>query len=104
MVVDTSALVAVIFGLGTVFVLGRFRDENPPPSVVLAAEHYNMVARMVADIMTKEKLVTQPITVVNKPGGGGAIAAMKTCPVRNFCSPPWIFCWKVVTGMKTASS
>jgi putative tricarboxylic transport membrane protein len=33
-----------------------------------------MVARVVADIMTKEKLVTQPITVVNKPGGGGAIA------------------------------
>lgn len=32
---------------GTVFVLGRFRDDNPPPSVVLAAEHYNMVARMV---------------------------------------------------------
>ena len=32
---------------GTVFVLGRFREENPPPSIVLAAEHYNMVARMV---------------------------------------------------------
>jgi carboxypeptidase Q len=32
---------------GTVFVLGRFREENPPPSVVLAAEHYNMVARMI---------------------------------------------------------
>lgn len=32
---------------GTVFVLGRFRDEDPLPSVVLAAEHYNMVARMV---------------------------------------------------------
>jgi carboxypeptidase Q len=32
---------------GTVFVLGRFREENPLPSVVLAAEHYNMVARMI---------------------------------------------------------
>jgi carboxypeptidase Q len=32
---------------GTVFVLGRYRDQNPSPSVVLAAEHYNMVARMV---------------------------------------------------------
>jgi putative tricarboxylic transport membrane protein len=34
----------------------------------------DMVARVVAEIMTKEKLITQPITVVNKPGGGGAIA------------------------------
>lgn len=34
----------------------------------------DMVARVVADIMTKEKLINQPVTVVNKPGGGGAIA------------------------------
>jgi carboxypeptidase Q len=33
---------------GTVFVLGRDQGENAVPSVVLAAEHYNMVARMVA--------------------------------------------------------
>lgn len=32
---------------GTVFVLGRDQRENAVPSVVLAAEHYNMVARMV---------------------------------------------------------
>ena len=32
---------------GTVFVLGRDQKENAVPSVVLAAEHYNMVARMV---------------------------------------------------------
>src|SRR5690606_27055447 len=32
---------------GTVFVLGRDQGENALPSVVLAAEHYNMVARMV---------------------------------------------------------
>jgi carboxypeptidase Q len=31
---------------GTAFVLGRFNEENPSPSVVLIAEHYNMVARM----------------------------------------------------------
>lgn len=31
---------------GTVFVLGRDQGENAVPSVVLAAEHYNMVARM----------------------------------------------------------
>lgn len=32
---------------GTVFVLGRDLRENAVPSVVLAAEHYNMIARMV---------------------------------------------------------
>jgi len=32
---------------GTVFVLGRDQRENAVPSVVLAAEHYNLVARMV---------------------------------------------------------
>ncbi len=32
---------------GTVFVLGRDQAENAMPTVVLAAEHYNMVARMV---------------------------------------------------------
>jgi hypothetical protein len=33
---------------GTVFVLGRDQGENAQPSILLAAEHYNMVARMVA--------------------------------------------------------
>ena len=32
---------------GTVFVLGRDQGENAVPSIVLAAEHYNMVARMI---------------------------------------------------------
>jgi hypothetical protein len=32
---------------GTVFVLGRDQRENAVPSVVLAAEHYNLVARLV---------------------------------------------------------
>jgi hypothetical protein len=31
---------------GTVFVLGRDQGENATPSVVLAGEHYNMIARM----------------------------------------------------------
>ena len=31
---------------GTVFVLGTDRGENAMPSMVLAAEHYNMIARM----------------------------------------------------------
>src|SRR4051812_38619103 len=33
----------------------------------------DLVARTVADIITKEKLLSQPLVVVNKPGGGGAV-------------------------------
>ena len=33
---------------GTVFVLGRDQRENALPSVVIAGEHYNMIARMLA--------------------------------------------------------
>jgi hypothetical protein len=33
---------------GTMFVLGRDQGENAVPSVIVAAEHYNMIARMVA--------------------------------------------------------
>ena len=33
----------------------------------------DLVARMVADIVAKEKFLPQPIVVVNKPGGGSAI-------------------------------
>jgi hypothetical protein len=32
---------------GTVFVLGTDRGENAMPSMVLAAEHYNLIARMI---------------------------------------------------------
>src|SRR5688500_16140479 len=34
----------------------------------------DLVARMVGEILTREKLVNQPVNIVNKPGGGGAIA------------------------------
>jgi putative tricarboxylic transport membrane protein len=33
----------------------------------------DLVCRMVADIVAREKLLPQPIFVVNKPGGGGAV-------------------------------
>jgi putative tricarboxylic transport membrane protein len=33
----------------------------------------DMVVRLVADVITKEKLLPQPVVVVNKPGGGGAV-------------------------------
>ncbi len=34
----------------------------------------DVIARVVAEILVKEKLVNQPVTVLNKPGGAGAIA------------------------------
>src|SRR5688572_10297801 len=34
----------------------------------------DIIARLVADILVKEKLVNVPVNVINKPGGGGAIA------------------------------
>jgi putative tricarboxylic transport membrane protein len=34
----------------------------------------DVFARLVTDIMTREKLVTQPLVVVNRPGGSGTIA------------------------------
>lgn len=34
----------------------------------------DIFARKIADILTKEKIVSQPVNVVNKPGGSGAVA------------------------------
>ena len=34
----------------------------------------DIIARVVAEILTREKLVSQPVNVVNRAGGGGAIA------------------------------
>lgn len=34
---------------------------------------WDMVARMVMNALTKEKIVNEPIIVSNKPGGGGAV-------------------------------
>jgi putative tricarboxylic transport membrane protein len=34
----------------------------------------DIIARVVAEILTRERLVNQPVNVLNRPGGGGAIA------------------------------
>ncbi len=34
----------------------------------------DIIARIVAEILTREKLVNQPVNVINRPGGAGAIA------------------------------
>jgi putative tricarboxylic transport membrane protein len=42
----------------------------------------DIFARLVADIIRKEKLVSQPILINNKAGGGGAIAAVYAAQKR----------------------
>ena len=48
----------------------------------------DLVCRMVADIVSKEKLLAQPIFVVNKPGGGGAVGQTYVSARRG---DPYIF-------------
>jgi len=35
----------------------------------------DIIARVVAEILTREKLVGQPVNVMNRPGGAGAIGS-----------------------------
>ena len=59
---------------GTVFVLGSDRGERPP-SVVLAAEHYNMVARMIRRGMpVKLRINVQSHFVTDDPNSYNVVA------------------------------
>lgn len=74
-----SAIATAIITPTAFFLTPSFAQAFPSKPVELVVHvspggGTDMVARIVADIMTKEKLISQPITVVNKPGGGGAIA------------------------------
>ena len=60
---------------GTVFVLGRDQGDNASPSIVLAAEHYNMVARMVrAGVPVKMRVNMQTRFLTNDTKGYNVIA------------------------------
>jgi carboxypeptidase Q len=60
---------------GTVFVLGRDQAENALPSVVLAGEHYNMIARMLQrGIPVKLRVNVQSHYVNNDPNSYNVIA------------------------------
>jgi putative tricarboxylic transport membrane protein len=48
----------------------------------------DMVVRLVADIIGKEKLLPQPVVVVNKPGGGGAVGQQYVASRRG---DPYVF-------------
>jgi hypothetical protein len=59
---------------GTVFVLGSDRGDRPP-SVVLAAEHYNMVARMIRrGIPVKLRINVQSHFVTDDPNSYNVVA------------------------------
>jgi putative tricarboxylic transport membrane protein len=64
----------------------------------------DLVARMVADIVAKEKLLPQPMVVVNKPGGGGAVginyaAAKRGDPYTIILATTQLLTVPVRTGM-----
>jgi hypothetical protein len=62
---------------GTMFVLGRDAGENARPSVVLAAEHYNMIARMVEKgIPVKLRVNVQTRFLTNDTKGYNVIAEL----------------------------
>jgi putative tricarboxylic transport membrane protein len=48
----------------------------------------DLVARVVADVIAKEKLLPQPVVVVNKPGGGGALGQTYVASRRG---DPYVF-------------
>lgn len=60
---------------GTVFVLGRDQRENAIPSVVLAGEHYNMIARMLRrGIPVKLRVDVQSHYVTDDPNSYNVVA------------------------------
>ena len=62
---------------GTVFVLGRDAGEAATPTVVLAGEHYNMIARMIArGIPVKLRVNVQSHYVTDDPNSYNVIAEL----------------------------
>jgi carboxypeptidase Q len=60
---------------GTVFVLGRDQGENAIPTVVLSAEHYNMIARMIRrGLPVKLRVSVQSHFVTDDPNSYNVIA------------------------------
>jgi carboxypeptidase Q len=62
---------------GTVFVLGRDQGDNALPSVVLAGEHYNMIARMVQrGLPVKLRVQVQSHYITDDPNSYNVIAEL----------------------------
>ena len=67
---------ASVAALGANAALAQQYPSKPIELVVHTAPGggTDLIARIVADILVKEKIVTQPVNVMNRVGGGGAIA------------------------------
>lgn len=62
---------------GTVFVLGRDQGENAVPTIVLAAEHYNMIARMLEKkVPVKLRVHMQTRFLTNDTKGYNVVAEL----------------------------
>ncbi len=69
---------AISWGMLAVWMAPSFAQPYPSKPIELvsstgAGGGSDLVCRLVADIIAKEKLLAQPVFVVNKPGGGGAV-------------------------------
>lgn len=64
----------------------------------------DLFVRTVSDILTKQKLITVPITVTNKPGGGGSVAfkyvASKAADPYTLLGTPSVFTTQAIISPK----
>lgn len=82
--VAVTRIVSLALSVGLVIALLSIACQAQPPSypsraiecvsATTAGSAGDLLPREVVDILTKEKIVSQPISVVNKPGGSSAVA------------------------------
>jgi putative tricarboxylic transport membrane protein len=68
-----------LFAAAALIVISAFAQSFPSKPLELVVHTApgggtDIFARVVGEILTREKLVNQPVNIVNRPGGGGAIA------------------------------
>ena len=96
------AVLAFVFGSVAGSITASYAQSYPTRHIELvsptgAGGGSDLVARMVADIIVKEKLLPQPVVVQNKSGGGGAIGAQYVAGRRG---DPYVF-MQAATGLIT---
>ena len=92
-VVHTRRLLALVLGFIACSMTASFAQTYPTRHIELvsptgAGGGSDLVARMVAEIVAKEKLLPQQIVVQNRAGGGGAVGAQYVAGRRG---DPYVF-------------
>lgn len=89
-------LALLALGLGSSFALAQAYPSRPIELVspTGAGGGSDLVSRMVADIVTKEKLLPQQIYVQNRAGGGGAVGLTYVAGKRG---DPYVFTQSAIT-------